>query len=324
MRTPPLRLFSLAAAAALTLSAHAQEYPTRTVRIVVPIAAGATNDIVARLLTVKLAEALKEPFIVENRPGGAQITGSELVAKAKPDGYTLLLGNTSILAIHPSLFPKLPYDPQKDFEPVSIVAESPSVLVVNASVPARNIQEFVAYAKANAGKLNYGSPGNGTPFHLAMELFKRQTASDLVHVPFNGAQPALTALLGNQVQTLFDNTPNVLPQIKAGKLRALAVTSAKRLAVLPEVPTMAEAGFKGAESQSFFAIVAPKGTPAAVVKTLNGALVKALQAPDVRQRLGELGAVPLGNAPQEASAYIANEAARWARVVKESGAKVDN
>jgi tripartite-type tricarboxylate transporter receptor subunit TctC len=318
------RLVSLVAFAVLAGASHAQDYPARTVRIIVPVAAGATNDIVARLLAGKLAEQLKHPFIVENRPGGAQITGADFVAKSQPDGYTLLLGNTSILAIHASLFPKLPYDPQKAFEPVSIVAESPSVLVVNPSVPAGNVKDFIAYTKANPGKLNYGSPGNGTPFHLSMELFKRQTGTELVHVPFNGAQPAVTALLGNQVQALFDNTPNILPHIQAGKIRALAVTSPKRLGILPDVPTMAEAGFKGAESQSFFAIVAPQGTPPAVVKTLHAALVKSLQAPDLRQRLDQLGAVPLGNAPPEAAAYVARESARWAQVVKESGAKVDN
>ena len=314
----------VAVAAALASAARAAEYPARGVHIVVPIAAGATNDIVARLLATELTDELKQTFIVENRPGGAQITGSDHVAKSEPDGHTLLLGNTSILAIHPSLFPKLPYDPQKDFEPVSIVAVSPTVLVVNPAVAAKNVKEFTDYARANAGKVYYGSPGNGTPFHLAMELFKRQTGADLVHVPFKGAQPALTALLANQVQAMFDNTPNVLPHINAGKLRALAATSPKRLAVLPDVPTMAEAGFKGAESQSFFAIVAPKATPAAVVKKLNAALVKRLQRPPVRERLSALGAVPLGNSPEEAKAYIAREAARWAKVVRESGAKVDD
>jgi tripartite-type tricarboxylate transporter receptor subunit TctC len=304
--------------------ARAQEYPTRAVKIVVPIAAGATNDIVARLIAQKLQDELKQPFVVENRPGGAQIMGSEVVARSAPDGYTLLLGNTSILAIQQSLFPKLPYHPQRDFEPVSIVAESPSVLVVHPSIPAATMKEFVAYAKANPGKMNYGSPGNGTPFHLSMELLKTQTGTNLVHVPFNGAQPAVAALLGNQVQTLFDNTPNILPHIKAGKIRALAVTSPQRLAVLPDVPTMAEAGFKGAESQSFFAIVAPKGTPASAVNRLHGALAKSLHAPEVRQRLAELGAEPLGNSPKEAAAYIEEQAAKWAKVVKVSGARVDN
>lgn len=318
------RIAIAAAMLATALLAHAQDYPARPVRIVVPIAAGATNDIVARLLAAKLSEELKANFIVENRPGGAQIVGSDHVAKAQPDGYTLLLGNTSILAIHASLFPKLPYNPQEDFVPVSIVAESPTVLVVHPQVPARTLHEFVEYAKANAGRINYASPGNGTPFHLAMELFKRQTGTDLVHVPFNGAQPAVTALLANQVQALFDNTPNVLPHIKAGKLRALAATSPKRLNILPDVPTMAEAGFAGAESQSFFAIVAPKGTPEAVVRKLNAGLVKVLAAPDVRQRLADLGAIALGNSPEEAKAYIAHESARWAKVVKESGARVDN
>jgi tripartite-type tricarboxylate transporter receptor subunit TctC len=304
--------------------ALAQEYPVRAVRIVVPIAAGATNDIIARMLATRLADELRQPFVIDNRPGGAQITGTDIVAHSPADGYTLLFGNTSVLAIQPSLYPKLPYDPARDFDPVSVVAESPSVLVVSPGVPSTTLQAFIQYAKERPGALNYGSPGSGSPFHLSMELFKRQTGTDLVHVPFNGNQFSVTALLGNQIQALFDNTPNILPQIRAGKLRALAVTSPQRLAVLPEVPTLAEAGFKGAESQSFFAIVAPHGTPAGAIRTLNGALVRALQVPEVRQRLGELGAIPLGNSPTEAVSYIASAATLWSRVVRESGAKIDN
>ena len=305
-------------------SVRAEDYPVRAVRIVVPIAAGATNDIIARLLGARLADELHQPFIVDNRPGGAQITGTDGVARSPADGYTLLFGNTSVLAIQPSLYPRLPYDPARDFDPVSVVAESPSVLVVSPGLPVSNLREFIAWVRANPGSLNYGSPGSGSPFHLSMELFKRQTGTDLVHVPFNGNQFAVTALLGNQIQALFDNTPNILPQIRAGKLRALAVTSPQRLPLLPDVPTLAEAGFKGAESQSFFAIVAPHGAPAMAIRTLNAALVKALQQPEVRQRLSDLGAVPLGNSPAEAVTYIAAQAALWGRVVKESGARVDN
>ena len=314
-------------ACALLMPAHtvrAEDYPVRAVRIVVPIAAGATNDIIARLLGARLAEELHQPFIIDNRPGGAQITGTDLVARSPADGYTLLFGNTSVLAIQPSLYPRLPYDPARDFDPVSVVAESPSVLVVSPALPVSNLREFIAWARANPGTLNYGSPGSGSPFHLSMELFKRQTGTDLVHVPFNGNQFSVTALLGNQIQALFDNTPNILPQIRAGKLRPLAVTSPQRLSVLPDVPTLAEGGFKGAESQSFFAIVAPHGVPPVAIRTLNAALVKALQVPEVRQRLSEFGAVPLGNSPTEAVAYIATQAALWGRVVKESGARVDN
>ncbi len=304
--------------------AQASDYPVRPVRIVVPIAAGATNDIVARLLATRLADILLQPFLIENRPGGAQITGSDVVAHANADGYTLLFANTSILAIHASLFPRLPYDPRRDFDPVSIVAESPSVLVVLPSLPVNDLQGFIDYARAHPGKLNYGSPGSGSPFHLSMELFKKQTGTDLVHVPFNGNQYSLAALLGNQIQALFDNPPNVLPQIRAGKLHGLAVSSPQRVAVLPEVPTLAEVGFKGAEAQSFFAIVVPHGTPAAIVAKLNGALLLALKQPEVHQRLLDLGAIPLGNSPTEAASYIAAASALWARVVKDSGAQVDN
>ena len=316
---------ALAFALALPLeSAQAQDYPVKAVRIVVPIAAGATNDIIARMLATRLADELHQPFVVDNRPGGAQITGTDLVAHSPADGYTLLFGNTSVLAIQPSLYPRLPYDPARDFDPVSVVAESPSVLVVSPALPVTNVREFIAYARINPGSLNYGSPGSGSPFHLSMELFKRQTGTDLVHVPFNGNQFSVTALLGNQIQALFDNTPNILPQIRAGKLRPLAVTSPQRLPVLPDVPTLAESGFKGAESQSFFAIVAPHGVPPLAIRTLNAALIKALQVPEVRQRLSDLGAVPLGNSPAEAVIYIAAQAALWGRVVKESGARVDN
>ena len=273
--------------------AQASDYPVRPVRIVVPIAAGATNDIVARLLATRLAEILHQPFLIDNRPGGAQITGSDVVAHANADGYTLLFANTSMLVVLPSL-------------------------------PVNDLQGFIDYARAHPGKLNYGSPGSGSPFHLSMELFKKQTGTDLVHVPFNGNQYSLAALLGNQIQALFDNPPNVLPQIRAGKLHGLAVSSPQRVAVLPEVPTLAEVGFKGAEAQSFFAIVVPHGTPAAIVAKLNGALLLALKQPEVHQRLLDLGAIPLGNSPTEAASYIAAASALWARVVKDSGAQVDN
>ncbi len=303
--------------------ATGQEYPVRAVRIVVPFAAGATNDIVARLFARKLSEQTLQPFVVENRAGGSGIPGAELVAKSAPDGYTLLLGNTSLLGIQISLYSKLPYDP-RDFAPVSVLAISPSALVVHPSVPAKSAAELIAYAKANPGKLNYASAGNGTPFHLSAELFKAQTGTNMVHVPYKGAAPALNDLLAGEVQLMFDNIPSVLAHIRGGKVRAIATTGATRLSLLPEVPTLAEAGFKNAQSVSWFAIVAPKGTPKDIIARLNAGLVKAASQPDLRQRLYELGAEPVGNSPEEAAEHIRAEIAKWEKVIRESGAKADD
>jgi len=319
-----MRLVLVIVAGLMAQPAAAQEYPSRTVKLIVPFAAGATNDIVGRLIMQKLGEQFRQPFVVENRTGGSGIPGVEAVAKAAPDGYTLLLGNTSSLGIQISLFSKLPYDPRTDFEPISVVAVSPSVLVVHPSVPASNMSELVAYLKANPGKVNYASPGNGTPFHLSGELFKAQTGTSMVHVPYKGAAPAVADLLAGQVQLLFDNIPNVLPHIRAGKLRAIVSTGSTRLSTLPEVPTLAEAGFRGAESVSWFAVVAPRGTPRAIINTLHGGIVKLVAQPEVRQRLIELGAEPVGSSPEETAAHIRSEISKWARVVKESGARVDN
>jgi len=261
--------------------ASGQDYPVRAVRIVVPFAAGATNDIVARLFARKFSEQTKQPFVVENRAGGSGIPGAEFVARSAPDGYTLLLGNTSLLGIHVSLYSKLPYDP-RDFAPVSVLAISPSALVVHPSVPAKSASELIAHAKASPGKLNYASAGNGTPFHLSAELFKAQTGTNMVHVPYKGAAPALSDLLAGEVQLMFDNIPSVLPHIRSGKVRAIATTGATRLSLLPEVPTLAEAGFKNAQSVSWFAIVAPKGTPKDIIARLHAEIVKAESQADVR------------------------------------------
>jgi tripartite-type tricarboxylate transporter receptor subunit TctC len=303
--------------------AAGQDYPARTVRIVVPFAAGATNDIVARLFAQKLSDQTGQAFIVENRTGGGGIPGADFVAKSAADGYTLLLGNTSLLAIQVGLHSKLPYDP-REFEPVSVLAVSPSVLIVHPSVPAASVAELIAYAKAAPGNLSYASAGNGSPFHLSAELFKAQTGVQMVHVPYKGSAPALIDLLAGQVQLMFDNIPSVLPHIRSGKVRALATTGATRLALLPEVPTLAEAGFKNAQSVSWFAIVAPKGTPKGIVARLHAEIVRAETQPQLRQRLHELGAEPVGNSPAEAAAHIRAEIAKWEKVIKESGAKADD
>jgi len=310
--------------AAATRLAIAQDYPARPVKIVVTFSAGATNDTFARLLAPKLADLLNQSVVVENRPGGSGIPGADYVAKSAADGYTLLMGNTTILAIMGSLFRKLPFDPQRDFAPVSVLAVSPSVLVVNPSVPVRTVAELVAFAKANPGKLNYGSAGNGTPFHLSGELFKGQTGITLTHVPYKGNAPAIVDLLAGQVQMLFANPPDVLGHLNAGKLRPIVWTGAKRTPLLPEVPTVVEAGLANAESVSFFAFAVPKGTPKDVIARLNRETVKVLKLPDVRQRMLELGAEPVGSSPEEAEVFLRREFAKWAKVIKDSGAKVDN
>jgi len=298
-------------------------YPSRPVTIVVTLAAGATNDIVARALAHKLTELTKQTFVVENRTGGNGTIGAAHVARAPADGYTLLLGNTSTLAIHPSLFSKLDYDPVKDFTPVSILAESPSVMVVNPKVPAKTLKEFIAYAKANPKGVAYGSPGSGSPFHLSGELFNSQAGTTMLHVPYRGNAPAMTDLLGGQIQVMFDNTPNVLPQIQAGKLRPLAATSRERIPQLPDVPTLAEEGFPGAESTSFFALVAPRNTPPDLIAKLSENVRQAMHDETVRKRLDELGALAVGNTPEQARRYLDAQVTKWSKVVKASGAKAD-
>jgi tripartite-type tricarboxylate transporter receptor subunit TctC len=304
--------------------AQAQTFPDRPVRMVVPFAAGGPVDVIGRIMSQELSKALKQQFVVDNRLGAGGTIAAEHVASAPADGHTLLFGSTSTLAVAPALYSKVAYHPVKSFVPVSAVSLETLALLVNPAVPASNVRELVAYLKANPGKVNYASPGNGTPFHLSGELFKAQTGTSMVHVPYKGAAPAVADLLAGQVQLLFDNIPNVLPHIRAGKLRAIVSTGSTRLPTLPEVPTLAEAGFRGAESVSWFAVVAPRGTPRAIINTLHGGIVKLVAQPEVRQRLVELGAEPVGSSPEETAAHIRSEISKWARVVKESGARVDN
>lgn len=313
-------------AAALVASTHfavAQDYPNRAVKIVVSYAPGAENDRLARLAAQHLADQLKQPFVVENKPGAAGVIGSEFVANAPPDGYTLLLGNASTLAIMGSMYPKLPYKPL-DFEPVSVLASIPSVLVVNASLPAKNVAEFIALARAKPGELNYGSPGAGTSMHLTAVLFAAQTGIKIVHVAYKGAAPAVTDLLGGQVQFMFQNVPTVLPHIRSGRLHALAVTTPARVPILPAVPTLTESGIRDADSVSWFAIVAPKGTPAAITSLLQGEINKAWLKPEVRQSLEALGADPVASTPAEAGAFMRAEYAKWEKAVNAAGLKGTN
>ena len=289
----------------------------------VPFAAGGATDVLARLVGERLTATLGQQVVVDNRPGAGGNIGSDVVARAEPDGYTILMGAVGTHAINPSLYPKMPYDPVKDFAPVTLVASVPNVLVVNPEVPANSVQELIDLAKAKPGELNFASSGNGTSIHLSGELFKAMTGTDIVHVPYKGSGPAVTDLLGGQVQMMFDNMPSSLPHVKAGKLRALGVTSAKRSPALPEVPTIAEAGVPGYDATSWFGILAPAGTPEPVVTRLQGAIVQALGEPEMRQRMADLGAEPVGDTPAEFGQFIAAEIAKWAKVVNDAGVKLE-
>jgi tripartite-type tricarboxylate transporter receptor subunit TctC len=318
-----LSLGVLLAAMAAIAFAQAPAYPTKPIRLVVPFPAGGTTDILARAAAQKLTEAWGQPVVVDNRPGAGGNIGSELVAKAAPDGYTLEMGTVGTHAINASLYAKMPYDHVKDFFPVILVAGVPNVLVVHPSVPVNSVAELIAYAKANPGKLNFASSGNGTSIHLSAELFKVMSGVQMAHVPYKGSAPAVQDLLGGQVQLMFDNLPSALPHIKGGKLRALAVTSAQRAPVLPDVPTIAEAGLPGFEASSWFGVLAPAGTPPAIVAKLNAEIAKWLASPEAKEKLQAQGANVAGGPPEEFAKHIAAETAKWAKVVKESGAKID-
>jgi tripartite-type tricarboxylate transporter receptor subunit TctC len=314
----------VAALAAISAPAFAQgAYPNKPVRIVVPFPAGGTTDIVARATGQKLQEAWNQSVIVDNRPGAAGNIGAELVAKSPPDGYTLLMGTVGTHAINASLYAKMPYDHVKDFVPVILVAGVPNVLVVNPSLPVKSVQELIEYAKANPGKINFASSGNGTSIHLSGELFKTMTGAKMTHVPYKGSSPALTDLVGGQVDIMFDNLPSSLAFIKAGKLRALAVTSTSRSSALPDVQTMAESGVPGFEASSWFGLLAPAGTPRDVVTKINGEVAKWVASSDAKEKLAAQGANAAGGSPEDFARHIQTETAKWARVVKESGAKID-
>jgi tripartite-type tricarboxylate transporter receptor subunit TctC len=312
-----------AIAAPFTFAQGAANYPTKPVRLVVPFPAGGTTDILARAVAQKLSAAWGRQMIVDNRPGAGGNIGSDLVAKSAPDGYTLLMGTVGTHAINPSLYKNMPYDHVKDFAPVILVAGVPNVLVVNPSLPVHSVPELIAYAKANPGKLNFASSGNGTSIHLSGELFKAMTGVEMTHVPYKGSAPALTDLIGGQVQLMFDNLPSSLPFIKAGKLRALAVTSGARAAALPNLPTLAESGLPGFEASSWFGVLAPAGTPRDIVAKLNGAIAGWLASPEAKEKLLAQGAIAAGGAPDDFARHIGAETSKWAKVVKASGAHID-
>jgi tripartite-type tricarboxylate transporter receptor subunit TctC len=309
---------------AFTFSAAcAQPYPVKPVRLVVTYTAGGPADIAARALAQKLAEMWGQQVVVDNRAGAGGIIGTELVAKAAPDGYTLLHGTAAGLIINPLLVKKLPYDTFRDFAPVSMVVIVPQLLVTHPALPATTLKELIALAKARPGALNYASVGIGSPNHLGMELLKSMAGIDMVHVPYKGATPAMADLIAGQVQLAFNGMASVLPQIASGKMKAIAIGSARRSPAAPDVPTVAEAGLPGFEYVAWNGNFAPAGTPAALVNRLSADIRKALAAPDVVQRLASLGSEPGGNTPAEFAAYVKADHARWARVVQEVGLKAE-
>jgi tripartite-type tricarboxylate transporter receptor subunit TctC len=303
-------------------SVLAQDYPSRPIRFIVPYPPGGFTDLLARAIGQKLTESWSQAVVVENRGGGGSTIGTEIVAKAPPDGYTILLVAPD-LAINPGLYRKLPYDAVKSFAPVTLAAWSPVILAVHPSVPAKSVKELIALAKSKPGQLNYASGGIGTGAHIAMELFKSMTEIDMVHIPYKGVGPAVTALLAGQVSMMFGQMPITLPHVKAGKLWALAVASAKRSPAMPDLPTVAEAGVPGFEASPWFGVVAPAGIPKEVITKLNTEIVKIINMPDIQQRLSGLGAEPVGSTPEGFAAHIQAEIVKWGEVVKRSGARAD-
>jgi len=317
---------SLAATLAI-LAPHAARaadaYPAKPVRFVVAFPPGGGTDIIARAIAQKLAERIAQQVVVDNRPGAGGNIGTDIVAKSAPDGYTMLMGSAGPLAINASLFGKMPFDPIKDLAPVTLAASTPNVLVVHPSLRVATVKELIALAKARPGEINFASSGHGTPAHLAGELFNSMAGVKMVHVPYKGAAPALADLLGGQVQLMFSTMPPALPHVKDGKLRALAVTSAKRSPAAPDLPTLDEIALPGFEANTWHGVVVPAGTPATIVARLNREIVAILHLPDVVERFSSQGAEALGSTPEEFAAYIRSETLKWAKVVRDSGAKAE-
>lgn len=322
---PSIRLLlsALALATSNVLAQGAASYPNKPIRIVVPFPAAGTTDILARAVANELSKAWGHPVVVENRPGAGGNLGSDIVAKAAPDGYTLLVGAVSPQAINVTLYPKMPYDVMRDFAHITLIANVPNLLEVHPSVPVKTVRELIELAKARPGKLAYASSGNGTSIHLSAELFKSMAGVDMLHIPYKGSAPAVTDLIAGQVQLMFDNLPSSLAQVKAGKLRPIAVTSRERSPALPDVPTIAESGLPGYEATSWFGMHAPAGTQKDIVAKISATVAKSLRTPEMMERLASQGAQPVGNTPEEFTEFVRAEITKWARVVKASGARVD-
>src|SRR6185369_6338037 len=331
MRDPVWRIRMLAQAvvifsvvlAAMPPLATAQAYPAKPIRWISPWPAGGANDIFSRAIGQKIGESLGQQVLVDNRPGAAGTIGSDIAAKAPADGYTLVMGSSPTHAIAPALYPALPYDPLRDFSAVTLVGSVPNVLVLHPSVPAKTVKEFIAVAKARPGKLNFASTGNGTSQHLSAELFKFMAGLDMVHIPYKGTAPALTELVAGQVDLAFENMPALVPHIQAGRLRALAVTTAKRSAIMPELPTIAEAALPGYDASVWFGVFVPAGTPRPVIDRLHAEILKALQTPDLKSRMVSMGTEVSGMGPDDFAAYVRKEIPKWANLVKAAGVKVN-
>lgn len=311
-----------AAFAVAAFSAQAQGYPERPIRLVVPFPPGGPTDVLARIVATRLGEKLGQPIVVDNKAGASGMIGANSVAKAAPDGYTLLV-NASIHVINPSLYPTQPYDAIADFTAITNVADVPLVLAVNPKVPARSVSELVALSKSAKSALAFASAGNATSQHLAGEAFKIAAGVDLLHVPYKGSAPALTDLVSGQVQLMFDSLPSSMPFLRSGAIRPIAVTSARRSPSLPEVPTLAEAGYPGFNMSTWYGVWAPAGTPSAIVQRLSSEIGAIVRMPEVRAQLTKLGAEPVGNTPDEFAAFAKSELGKWAAIVKKSGAKAD-
>lgn len=324
-----LALFGAAALVSIANRALAQTtWPTKPVKIVVPFAPGGTTDILARAIAPELSKSLGQTFFIENRGGAGGNVGTDIVAKSPADGYTLLMGTVGTHGINKSLYRTLPYDPQRDFAPITLVAGVPNVMVMNVdkarTLGIHNVPDFIKYARAHPGQLNMASSGNGTSIHLAGELFKAMTGTFMVHIPYTGSGPALMGLLSGNVDVMFDNLPSSMAQIKGGKLTAFAVTSSQRSTAMPELPTIEEAAkLKGFDASSWFGLLAPVGTPADIILKLQQETAKALNSPAIKEKLLAQGAIPSGNSPQEFAKFIDSEIKKWAPVVKASGARVD-
>lgn len=319
-------LYATSGLLALTLLApiaSAETWPTKPIKIILGFPPGGATDILSRDFAVKLSEELKQPVLIENKPGAGGTIGADIAAKAPPDGYTLTIGTTSNHAIAVSLYKKLPYDPVKDFAPITILAVSQNVVVINPLVPANNIRELVAYAKANPGKLNFGSSGNGTISHLTGEMFNTLNGTQITHIPYKGSAFVFPDLLSGQISVMYDSTISIGSLVKSGKVKALAVTGVKRSALMPELPTVAESGYRDFESTNWFGFFAPAATPKDILARLNAAAVKVLAAPDLQARFALQGAEVVANKPAEALAMVKADIVKWAEVAKKSGAKID-
>jgi tripartite-type tricarboxylate transporter receptor subunit TctC len=313
----------LIALALLAMPAAAADYPMRPVTLLVAFPPGGASDVLARILGRKLEQIVGQPFVIDNRPGAGGNVAAEVVAHAAPDGYTLLAGNNAILATNAALYKRINFDPEADFAPIGLIGSQANILVVNPAVPARSMAELIAFAKANPGKLNFASSGHGLAAHLAGELFKAEAKVDIVHVPYKGAAPALQDVIAGHVQMMFATASSVVPHIRDGKVRALAVASLKRTAVLPEIPTIDQLGIKNFDATTWHGLVAPARTPREIIATLNRALVAALADPGVKMSLTDLGVDIIGGTPEELAANIKSEIPKWTAIIKASGAKLD-